>query len=237
MPPTAVPAKPVTVEWWHINTQDPGKALWQTMADEYMAAHPNVKINITVLENEAFKTKLTTVMQGGTPPDIFQSWGGGVMNDQANAGMLLDITSYLDADGGAWRNSFAPGALAVYALDGKNYGVPWDMGMVGWWYNKDLFAQAKITQPPTTWTELLDDVKTLKAAGITPISLGEKDTWTGMHIWSYLATRICGQDGFLAAANRTGGSFTDPCFVEAGTKLQELIALEPFQAWFPRRLA
>ena len=150
VPPTAVPAEPVTVEWWHINTQDPGKALWQTMADEYMAAHPNVKINITVLENEAFKTKLTTVMQGGTPPDIFQSWGGGTMNDQINAGLLLDITSYLDADGGAWRNSFASGALAVYALNGKNYGVPWDMGMVGWWYNKDLFAQANITQPPTT---------------------------------------------------------------------------------------
>ena len=232
VPPTAVPPKPVTIEWWHINTQDPGLTLWKTMADEYMAAHPNVKINITVLENEAFKTKLTTVMQGGTPPDIFQSWGGGVMNDQANAGMLQDITSYLDADGGAWRNSFAPGALAVYALNGKNYGVPWDMGMVGWWYNKDLFAQAKITQPPATWTELLADVKTLKAAGITPISLGEKDTWTGMHIWSYLATRICGKAGFLPAADRTGGSFTDPCFVEAGTKLQELIALQPFQAGF-----
>ncbi len=232
VPPTAVPAKPVTIEWWHITIADPGKALWQTMANEYMAAHPNVKINITVLENEAFKTKLTTVMQGGTPPDIFQSWGGGAMNDQINAGMLLDITSYLDADGAAWRNSFAPGALAVYALNGKNYGVPWDMGMVGWWYNKDLFAQAKITQVPTTWTELLDDVKTLKAAGITPISLGEKDTWTGMHIWSYLATRLCGKAGFLAAADRTGGSFTDPCFVEAGTKLQELIALQPFQAGF-----
>jgi len=228
-PPTTPPN--VTIEWWHISTQDPGLTLWQTMANEYMAEHPNVTINITVLENEAFKTKLTTVMQSGTPPDIFQSWGGGVMNDQANAGLLLDITSYLDANNGAWRNTFAPGALAVYALDGKNYGVPWDMGMVGWWYNKDLFAQANITQPPTTWTELINDVKALQAAGITPIALGEKDSWTGMHIWSYLATRICGKDGFLAAANRTG-AFTDQCFVEAGQKLQELIALNPFQAGF-----
>jgi raffinose/stachyose/melibiose transport system substrate-binding protein len=233
VPATAVPTqKPVTVEWWHITTVDPGKTLWQTMANEYMAAHPNVKINITILENEAFKTKLTTVMQGGTPPDIFQSWGGGVMNDQVTAGMLQDITSYLDADGGAWRNTFAPGALAVYALNGKNYGVPWDMGEVAWWYNKDLFAKAKIANPPTTWTDLLADVKTLKAAGITPISLGEKDSWTGMHIWSYLATRICGQAKFLAAANRTGGSFADPCFVEAGKDLKALIDLQPFQAGF-----
>ena len=227
--PAEVPAmEKVTVEWWHITTVDPGKTLWQDMANEYMADHPNVTINITILENEAFKTKLTTVMQGGTPPDIFQSWGGGTMNEQIDAGMLQDITPYLDADGGVWRDTFAPGALAVFAKDGENYGVPWDMGMVSWWYNKDLFAQAGIANPPATWTELLDDVKALKAAGITPISLGEKDTWTGMHIWAYLATRLCGQSGFLAAAGRTG-SFTDPCFVEAGAKLKELIDLQPFQ--------
>jgi raffinose/stachyose/melibiose transport system substrate-binding protein len=231
--PTATAApKQVTIEWWHISTLDPGKTLFQNLANQYMAAHPNVKINITILENEAFKTKLTSVMQGGTPPDIFQSWGGGVMNDQISAGMLQDITSALDANGGAWRASFAPGALAVYAENNKNYGVPWDMGMVGWWYNKDLFTKAGITSVPGTWDDLLADVKTLKAAGITPISLGEKDTWTGMHIWSYLATRICGQAKFLAAANRSGGSFDDPCFVQAGTDLKQLIDLQPFEAGF-----
>jgi raffinose/stachyose/melibiose transport system substrate-binding protein len=203
-------------------------SFWQKLADEYMASHPNVTIKITVLENEAFKTKLTTVMQSGNPPDIFQSWGGGVMNQQVTAGLLKDITPDLDADNGAWRNTFAPGALAVYSYQGKNYGVPWDMGMVGWWYNKDLFAKAKIANPPTTWTEFLNDVKALKAAGITPISVGEGDKWPGMHIWSYLATRLCGQAGFQAAASRTG-SFVDPCFVEAGQKLQELMALKPFQ--------
>ena len=57
----------MNITWYHIQVADDQKALWQKMADEYMAAHPNVKINITVLENEAFKTKLTTVMQGGTP--------------------------------------------------------------------------------------------------------------------------------------------------------------------------
>ena len=218
----------VTINWWHISTKDPGLSLWQKFANEYMAAHPNVTINITVLENEAFKTKLTTVMQSGTPPDIFQSWGGGDMNSQIKAGLLKDITPYLDANGGAWRNTFGAGPLSVYALNGKNYGVPWDMGMVGWWYNKDLFTKAGIANPPTTWTELLADVKTLKAAGIVPISLGEGDKWPGMHMWSYLATRIGGQAAFNAAYARTG-SFTDPAFVQAGDKLNELIALQPFQ--------
>jgi len=223
---TEVPAEKVTVTWWHISTAEDHKAAWQKLADEYMAAHPNVTIEITVLENEAFKTKLTTVMQSGEPPDIFQSWGGGVMNEYANAGLLKDITADLDRNG--WRDTFSPGALGVYGYEGKNYGVPWDMGMVGFWYNKDLFAQAGIDSTPTTWTELLEDVEKLKAAGITPIALGEGDKWPGHFWWAYLATRIGGQAGFNAAASRTG-SFTDAPFVEAGKKLQELIALEPFQ--------
>ena len=112
------------------------------MADDYMAAHPNVTIEITVLENEAFKTKLTTVMQSGNPPDIFQSWGGGTMNEYATAGLLKDITADLEKDG--WKDTFSPGALGVYSYQGKFYGVPRDMGAVGFWYNKDLFAQAGI---------------------------------------------------------------------------------------------
>ena len=221
----------VTVSWWHITTDEGQAAVWQSLADSYMAEHPNVNIEISILENEAFKTKLTTVMQSGEPPDIFQSWGGGVMNEYIAAGLMKDITADLDADGGAWRNTFSPGALGVYSLDGKNYGVPWDMGMVGFWYNKDLFAQAGIDAPPASWDELLEDVTALKAAGITPIALGEGDKWPGHFWYGYLATRICGQAGFEPAAMRTG-SFTDPCFIEAGNKILELNALEPFQDGF-----
>jgi raffinose/stachyose/melibiose transport system substrate-binding protein len=194
-----------------------------------MAANPNVTIDITVMENENFKAKLTTVMQSGEPPNIFQSWGGGVMNEYAKAGLLKDITADLDKDG--WRDTFSPGALAVYSYKGVNYGVPRDMGMVGFWYNKDLFAKAGIEKPPATWTELLDVVKKLKAAGITPIALGEGDKWPGAFWWEYLAVRIGGQAAFDAAYSREG-SFTDAPFVEAGKKLQELVALEPFQDGF-----
>jgi raffinose/stachyose/melibiose transport system substrate-binding protein len=227
----ATSSGPVTITWWHITTAENQKAVWQKLADEYMAAHPKVTIEITVLENEAFKTKLATVMQSGEPPDIFQSWGGGVMNAYAKAGLLLDITPWLDTDGGAWRDTFSPGALGVYAFEGKNYGVPWDMGMVGFWYNKALFAQAGISAPPATWSELVEDVGKLKAAGITPIAVGAGEKWPAAFWWEYLATRIGGQAGFNAAASRSG-SFTDAPFVQAGQKLQELVAMGAFQDGF-----
>ena len=230
--PTTAPvpaAKKVTITWWHINTVDDQKALWQKLANDYMAAHPNVSIEITVLENEAFKTKLTTVMQSGNPPDIFQSWGGGVMNDYATAGLLKDITPDLQKDG--WADTFSPGALAVYSYQAKFYGVPRDMGMVGFWYNKDLFTKAGIQTPPATWTDFLADVSKLKAAGVTPIALGEKDKWPGAFWWEYLAVRIGGKDAFDAAYSRKG-AFTDQPFIDAGKAMQQLVALKPFQNGF-----
>ncbi len=216
---------PVTINWWHISTTDPAKSLWQDMANQYMKAHSNVKIKITILENDAFKTKLTTVMQSGSPPDIFHSWGGGVLAQYAKAGLVQDITSALQGD---WGSSFNTAALNVYGQDGKYYGVPWDMGAVGFWYNKKLFQQAGITKTPTMWTDLLETVKTLQKAGITPIGLGEKEKWPGMFWWTYLAVRIGGKAAFDKAYNRQG-SFADAPFVQAGQHLQELVALNPFQ--------
>ena len=54
---------------------------WQAMADAYTAEHPNVTINITVIENEAFKAAIQTNLQAGDVPDLFQSWGGGGLRD------------------------------------------------------------------------------------------------------------------------------------------------------------
>jgi raffinose/stachyose/melibiose transport system substrate-binding protein len=217
-----------TINWWHINTTDPGKTFLQNLAKQYMQAHSNVKINITVLENDAFKTKLTTVMQSGQPPDIFHSWGGGVLFQYAKAGLVQDLTSALQ---GPWGASFNKSALDVYGQNGKYYGTPWDMGAIAFWYNKTLFAKADITDLPTTWTQFLQVVRKLKSAGITPIILGEKDKWPGHYYWAYLAVRTGGKAAFDKAYNRTG-SFADPPFVQAGQLLQELVALHPFQPGF-----
>jgi raffinose/stachyose/melibiose transport system substrate-binding protein len=150
------------------------------------------------------------------------------MNEYAKAGLLKDITADVSGD---WKASFAPGALAVYSANGVQYGVPHDMGMVGFWYNKDLFAKAKIANPPTTWKEFLADVKALKASGTTPISLGEADNWQGAFWYEYLATRIGGKDAFQAAYSRKG-KFTDQPFIDAGKDLADLVALQPFQNGF-----
>lgn len=230
----SVSAQDVTIDWWHINTNQPEADFYEALAAEFSEANPGVNIEITVLENEAFKSRLTTVMQAGDPPDLFQSWGGGVLWQFAEAGLTRNIAPELDADDGAWRNSFsAQSALGLFGQGEETYGVPITWGTVGFFYNKDLFEQAGLDPeaPPATWDEFLSAVGTLQEAGITPIALGERDKWPGHFYWVYLAIRLGGEDAFLAAYDRSG-SFADEPFVQAGEYLKTLVDTGAFGEGF-----
>lgn len=219
-------AEEVTIEWWHIQNTDPMLTLWQQLADEFMAAHPNVTINITVMENEAFKSALQTNLQAGDAPDLFQSWGGGGLKQQVEGGLVRDITE----ESAGFIGNLNPGAVGLLQVDGKQYGIPWNLGMVGFWYNKDLFDQAGIDAPPATWEEFLADVQTLKDAGITPIAVGAGDKWPAHFYYSYLMIREGGEAAMTQVAEDL--DFNKPEFVEAGNQLQRLIDMQPFQAGF-----
>lgn len=213
----------VEIELYDLHTVNPGLAWIQRAADAYRGINPNVKINVTVLENESLKDAIAARMQADDPPDIFQSWGGGTLRQQVEAGLVKDIT----ADVADVADQFGGGAMSLFQVDGAQYGLPYNFGLVGLWYNKDLLAQAGIEAPATTWEEFLGQVQTLKDAGITPISLGGGDQWPSMFWWAYLATRIAG--GPVVDQAVQSGDWTGEAFVRAGEELARLVALDPFQ--------
>ncbi|MFD8567571.1 extracellular solute-binding protein [Streptomyces sp. NPDC057694] len=213
-------------EWWHIQTSEPGKSLWAEQAKAFEKAHPDIRVKIVALENDAFKSKMTALTGSGKLPDLYNTWGGGVLKQQVDAGLVEDITDQVKD----WIDELVPASREAYEFDGRTYAVPNDIGAVGFWYNKALFEKAKIQAPPATWSELLDAVKKLKSAGITPIALGGKEKWPGMYYWAYLAIRIAGIDGMQKAADAK--DFTGDAFVKAGEHLKELADLAPFQKGF-----
>ncbi len=218
----------VEFDLYDLHNLDPGKTFLENTVNDYMAAHPNVKINLTVLENTALKDKIAAEMQSGNPPDLFQSWGGGTLAQQVDAGLVRPIDDEI-AD---VKDVILPAGLSMTQVDGAQYGLPYNLGAVGLWYNSDLLSQAGIDAPPATWEEFLTDVQTLKDAGIVPISLaGEaSNTWTAMFWFAYLSVRICGQEGMNTAI--TTGDWSADCFVQAATELKRLVDMEPFQPGF-----
>jgi raffinose/stachyose/melibiose transport system substrate-binding protein len=215
-----------TVEWWNISTTQPTKDVWAALAKKFEAQNPKVKIKIVQLENDAYKSKMTALIASGKLPDIFHTWGGGVLKQQVDAGLVEDLTDRTKE----WSEGLLPVAKEPYSIDDKVYGIPFDIGMVGFWYNKALFKKAGVSTPPTTWSDFLDAVRALKAENITPIGLAGKEAWTGMYYWAYLAMRTAGAEAVQKAADDK--DFTAPEFVEAGRLLKELVGLQPFQKGF-----
>lgn len=216
-----------TVRWLHIEQNPETVAFYTDAARRFEAAHPGTKIELQYLENEAFKKKLTTLLQSPARPHIIYSWAGGVLREQVKAGVIEDLTPAL-AQG--WRERFSPAALDLYTVNGRNHGVPMMTTQVVFFYNKGLFARAGLDASAIkTWDDLLAAVKKLQAAGITPLAVGGGDKWPLHFYWSHLAIRIGGKPAFDAALKGEGQGFAGETFVRAGTLFRQLADLKPFQ--------
>lgn len=223
-------AAPVTVTVLHVEQNPQVSGFWSDIARKYMAEHPGVTVELRYLENEAYKKKLTTLLQSPDRPNIIYSWGGGVLREQVKAGVIEDLSSAMTAD---WRQRFSPAAIQAYTLDGRIYGVPMLVSQVGFFYNRDLLTKAGVDAGTIkTWGDLLAAVKKLKAAGITPIIVGGADKWPIHFYWTHLAMRNGGRGAFEAALRGQGDGFAAAPFVQAGEQLKQLVDLEPFQPGF-----
>lgn len=215
----------VTVTWWHNSNTDPGKGYYEQVAKDFEASHPGVKVEINALQHEDMLTKLDAAFQAGDPPDIYMERGGGELADHVKAGLTKDLSG-VAAD----TISKLGGSVSGWQVDGKTYALPFSVGVVGFWYNKDLFTKAGITTPPATWDDFYTVVDKLKAANIEPVSVGAKDKWPAAHYWYYFSLRECSQQVLTDAV--TSLQFTDPCFIKAGEDTQRLIAAKPFNRGF-----
>jgi raffinose/stachyose/melibiose transport system substrate-binding protein len=215
----------VTLTWWNNANTQPLLGVFQTIIKQFEAAHPNITIHNVPMQNELFKTKVTPALRGNSPPDMFQQWGSGQQATQVQSGKLADISSLVSP----WISSLGTPATE-WQTDGKWYGVPYDLHVVGFWYRKDLFQQAGITTTPTTIPELEADDAALRAHGITPITVGSKDGWPDAFWWEYFAVRECSQSTITSAMS--GVSLSAPCFVKASADLNAFMKTNPFQTGF-----
>ena len=214
-----------SIKWLHLFGEDSSQYPNMVRAVEEFEAKTGHTVVLQYLENESFKAKLPTMLQSNDRPDIFYSWGGGVMYDQARAGFLRDVSSVVPD---SYLDTVSAAAADAFTFEGQRVGLPLQVSQVAWWYNKELMNQAGIdVSQIKMWDDLLDAVKQIKAAGITPICMGGKDKWPVHFVWTHLHIRNGGKGLFLESLNN--GGWDRPEYIRSGEQMLELVALEPFQ--------
>ena len=134
---------------------------WNSLVAPFEKAHPDIDVVIQNPGAEGVAAAVPRLLAAGDAPDVVES----LPPTTTLAPELVDLSKY------DWASK---GPLAdQYKIDGKNYMAGIGMQLQSlWFYNKDAFAAAGISETPTTVEEFSDDLAKLKKAGWTPIQTG-----------------------------------------------------------------
>lgn len=194
------------------------RAVWETVISDFEKANPDIKVKSAFIEEEAYKVQLpawlTTVA-----PDVVKWHEGERMAYYASRGLLEDLSQ--DWKNNQWDKQFSS-LISASSYNGKQYALPTDYFAWGLFYRKDIFQKSGITSEPKTWDEFLVACEKLKAAGITPIVVGGRDSWTLAAWFDYLDFRINGYD-FHMKLMKGEIPYTDARIKAVYTEWQKLI--------------
>ncbi|WP_256098515.1 extracellular solute-binding protein [Streptomyces agglomeratus] len=145
---------------------------------DFERQHEDTVLDIQIQEWDGIGEKITAALASKDAPDVIEV-GNTQVAQYAHSGGVLDLSDKVDElRGGDWL----PGLAEPGKIDGKQYDVPWYAANRVVIYNKDLFAKAGITSPPTTRDEWLRDTAKLnrgKTQGIYLPGQESGDRWKG----------------------------------------------------------
>lgn len=190
--------------------------------ERFREKFPDVNLDEQISGNDEYLTQFNVGAATGSMPDVFMIVGADV-TAISEAGLIADIRPDLEADP-EWFNSIQPDMFNEFSRGDAIYSVPYGQIIthVIYW-NEDIFAANGIEAFPGTWEDFLAAIETFKAAGITPISLGNKGRWVVVDPYmGTLAHRMHG-DGFIEGLFDGSRKFTDDDYMAAIGKFQELV--------------
>lgn len=203
-------AQPVTIRVFsNLTDRTSGQGLIEQMLfDNYMAENPNVTIEVEALDDESYKTKFKAYASGNSMPDLVNIWCSPSFLDEVVAANVLAPLNAADyADYG-----FADGSLAGVTYDGQLYGLPRNTDVLGFYYNKDMFAQYGLSVP-TTWDELVSVCQTLNDNGVSGIAMDGQDGWVLAHFINCMTGTILGADTYNVMLDSVkNGDYSNPAW-------------------------
>lgn len=164
----------VALKMWCIATEsDSNRHSYEAAINDVTAKFPNVEFTWEATENEAYKTKIKAAAAANEMPDIFFTWSCAFLGNFVDQGRVY----CLDTELAKYSSELPEVMLGNSTYDGKHYGVPLTMNIVGLFANMDLLGQVGYTEIPGTYEDFIACCDKLIAAGITPFGCAGKETW------------------------------------------------------------
>jgi glucose/mannose transport system substrate-binding protein len=179
--------------WWTGGGEAAGL---EAMIKVFNAKYPGVEfINAAVAGGAGTNARavLATRLQAGDPPDSWQGHAGQELIGTYVAGKQIEpLNDLYESEG--WL-AVMPKTLIPLISDGGNiYSVPVNIHRANvLWYNPKVLSDNGVAVP-TTVDEWFAAMDTLKAAGVTPLALGEQ--WTKMHLMETVLLGTLGPDKY-----------------------------------------
>ncbi len=137
------------------------------------------KIEINGFNDTAsYQTAMSQSIDTDASPDLMTWWSGEQLTNLAKSDKIVPLDDL-------WEEIIAMGVSGdikdAFMYEGKSYAVPYSLLNNVVIYNKNVFAEAGIENPPTSWDEFIKYCDKVKAIGKYPIGL-KNDSWASF-IW------------------------------------------------------
>lgn len=192
---------------------------WYTsMEKKFLEEHPNITLNKVVKEGDPGNEFYQAVAYGTAPDLVNCSFT--MMDSYITSGILEPLNQYTD-EWDEWGN-FTKEYVDMFTKDGKVYGVPNQVAPMLFGYNKALFEEAGIKEPPKTWDEAVEVAKKIndpdnQVAGYATLAAEWTEWFFQYYVWQ--------AGGDLTKENEDGTAeltFTDPAVIKAAEYYQKL---------------
>ena len=121
------------------------------LVEAFEAKFPDIDVEVTVSDWDAYWTALQTSIAGGDAPDVF-AMDGPLFPDYQSRDVLLDLAPFIERDGFDVTALADAGVAHFTTADGGQYGLPRDLNVTALYYNKAMFDAAGLPYPDETWT-------------------------------------------------------------------------------------
>ncbi|MBO9704369.1 MAG: extracellular solute-binding protein [Arthrobacter sp.] len=165
--------------------QDPKSAVVKDAIKDFEAAHQGAKVDVQYIPVDSRAERFKAAFNDpSSAPDVAE-FGNTDLANYVAAGGLADVSDVIK--GWDEGKDLDPKILKTTELAGKNYGVPWFVGVRALYYRTDLLKAAGL-KAPGTLAEVETTARALRAKnpGTLGIAVGGKSQFSAMpYLWAY----------------------------------------------------